>query len=273
MKLIITSIFLCLVTLASADEFRLVASDGTVSGPFKLKDGVEVSIGDTKAVIAISQTEKERILAEMAQIRIPQIDFRYADFRDVFDFLHAQSVEFDKNHRGVNFILKLGDDEIHANIHANNTNPDPWGISAVPKANRRDNVPHITFSALDISLKDVVEIIVERAGLKYRIRNGLVMIVRKDAPDGEIVHRIYSMDSDVQYRLLNSQKDLGLKLKSHSENTKQYFMEMGVSWPRGSSLKYVPTIGKLVIANTFKNIDQIEIAMDMLSKNTHNKRN
>lgn len=92
------------------------------------------------------------------------------------------------------------------------------------------------------------------------------MIIPKDAPEGEIVLRIYSMDSGAQSRLLNSQKDLGLKLKSHSEKTKQYFMEMGVSWPKGSSLKYVPTIGKLVISNTVKNIDQIEIAMKILSK-------
>lgn len=162
MKLIITSIFLCLVTLASAEEFRLVASDGTISGPFELRDGVEVSIGGNKAVITISQTEKERIIAEMAQIRIPEIDFRCANVRDVFDFMHVQSVEFDKNHRGINFILNLDDDEIKPNIHAKNTNSDPWGISSMPKTNRKDNVPTISFSALDISLKDIVEIIVKK---------------------------------------------------------------------------------------------------------------
>jgi type II secretory pathway component GspD/PulD (secretin) len=41
-------------------------------------------------------------------------------------------------------------------------------------------------------------------------------------------------------------------------NVRAFFAEMGVSWPQGSSIKYIPSIGKLVVTNTAENLVRVE---------------
>jgi hypothetical protein len=68
--------------------------------------------------------------------------------------------------------------------------------------------PRITLSARNISLLEAIEIVAEVAGLKHRIQGNVVVVVPADAPDGEIIHRIYDVVPTIVERVRDVSKDL-----------------------------------------------------------------
>jgi type II secretory pathway component GspD/PulD (secretin) len=51
----------------------------------------------------------------------------------------------------------------------------------------------------------------------------------------------------------------------HHDLRTEYFREMGVEWPEGSSLKYIAAIGKLVVTNTEENMRKFEEVLSTLN--------
>ena len=91
----------------------------------------------------------------MKEIKIPGMDFRQANIRDVVGFLSHASVEFDKTdaaagEKGVNFLLNQGTE-----------------------------APLVTFSASAISLFEAIKIVTQVADLTYRIDGNAVIIEPK----------------------------------------------------------------------------------------------
>ncbi len=235
------------------------------------------------------------ILDKMDKIRLPEVDFRQANIRDVIDFLHEQSVEFDRSEnpsdrKGVNFILKLPEDQAGGGA---GSAPDPFGGDAAdPFGGFGDDVGTadaggaegdflVTFSALDITLRDALDIVVEIAALKYRIKGNVVMIVPRDSADGTIEHRMYDVLPTVVERiqgLLESvvdrpqQRGGGEFITMDDSGTdtdrgdwKTFFGELGVTWPKASSIKYVAGIGKIIVANTAENLAVFETVLSVLN--------
>ncbi len=235
-----------------------------------------------------ANVDRERIIQKMTQIRIPEVDFRQANIRDVVDFLHSQSVEFDPSEnpdarKGVNIILKL--DETSGGGATEDLAPlDPF---AAPSdafgggAGAGGDETLVTFSALDITLKEALDIVVDVSGLKYRIRGSVVIILPKNAAEGEIEHRMYDVLSTAITRL----QDLSRAVSSDNNrgsgefqalesdgsgageevDLKSFFTEMGVEWPDRSSIKFVRGIGKLVVANTLENLTVFEKVLSILN--------
>jgi general secretion pathway protein D len=242
------------------------------------------------------EVERERIIEKMKLIRIPEVDFRQANIRDVIHFLHGQSVENDstegEGRKGINLILKLDDADGGGAGEASPGAPrDPFASTGdvfgdpapTPGAGGGSDIL-VTFSALDITLKEALDIVVDIAHLKYRIRGSVVMIVPFDEASGEIIHRMY----DVLPSVVTKFGELGEALKSSDRNAsgggfttldpgapigggsaeqdwKGFFSEMGVEWPQRSSIKYVPTIGKIIVANTAENLTVFEKVLSVLN--------
>jgi type II secretory pathway component GspD/PulD (secretin) len=256
----------CTALLADAQQFQLQGNDGTTTGPFEFEDGAMVSIGNSEARIVKGMTKRERILAAMEAIRIPEIDFRQANIRDVVDFLSQASIECGAPSRGVSMILKLGSSRAVTVVAPLDPFTAPVGgvaTNAVP------GPPHlITFSALDITLKEALDIVVDVAGLKYRIRDSVVMIMERGWCDEEIEYRMYDVLPLGGARIQElSRSCSGGKEESHDAEVdlKAFFGEMGVSWPTGSSIKHVRGIGKLVVANTVENLETFERVLGALN--------
>lgn len=237
------------------------------------------------------------ILDKMAKIRLPEVDFRQANIRDVIDFLHEQSVEFDRSEnpsdrKGVNFILKLPEDQGGGGAGGAAADPfggdaaDPFGgfgddVGADDGGGGAEGDVLVTFSALDITLRDALDIVVEVAALKYRIKGNVVMIVPRDSADGTIEHRMYDVLPTVVERiqgLLESvvdrpqQRGGGEFIQMDDAGTdtdrgdwKTFFGELGVSWPKASSIKYVAGIGKIIVANTAENLAVFETVLSVLN--------
>jgi general secretion pathway protein D len=257
---------------------------GLHEAPIDAKIGIQTET-------SVENVERTRILSKMEKIRIPEVDFRQANIRDVVDFLHSQSVEFDPEEdpdqrKGVNIILKL-DQEAGGAAAAPAAPLDPFAAPAdafgdAGGGGAAGGEILVTFSAIDITLKEALDIVVDVAGLKYRIRGSVVIILPKNAPEGDIEHRMYDVLSTAveRFRVLSDAASStrrgggggdfmalegGADLGGEELDLKALFSEFGVEWPDNSSIKYVQGLGKLVVANTLENLTVFEKVLSILN--------
>ncbi len=243
---------------------------------------------DLPTTVREDEIQRQRILGKMRDIRIPEVSFRQANIRDVLTFLQQQSVEFDPTpeRTGVNFILQLDPGRrAPAAVAPPPRRADPFADPAATDAPRSVDEVLVTFTALDISLMEALDIVVDVADLKYRIRGNVVMVVPRDAPAGDIVHRMYDVLPSAIQRLQDLTAGAGARrqpqarrgsgdfltieggadLGGEDVDLRAFFEEMGVRWPAGSSIKFIRGLGKLVVANTQENLAVFESILSILN--------
>lgn len=232
---------------------------------------------------------KNRIVAKMEAIEIPEIDFRLANINDVVTFLQEASVEFDRtesddDRRGVNIILNLQSGSSGRGPAAAPASDDPFAetLGGGGASLGGSEVPLITFSARYISLLEALKIVTNVSNLKWRIEGKVVMIVPKNAPDGDIIIRMYDVLASVEDKLsqigdsfanaggggIGSDDFRTLDTAGPSSvevDWKEAFDKMGVRWPDGSSIRYIRAMGKLVVANTENNLAEFEKILSELN--------
>lgn len=248
----------------------------------------DVRLPDKRPIDGI--TPPDRIITDrMKKIEIPEIDFRQANIHDVVSFLQGASVEFeqvpegvDQLRRGVNIILNLGTGEPSA--AARPVEMDQFGFGTdfgQPDADAPGgDVPLITFSARYISLYEALRLVTQIAGLKFRVEGSVVMIVPLNAPDGDIIHRSYDVQAafidvvqktEEELRLARpgadfGRADMGMGAPGGARlDMRELFRQMGVQWPTGSFIRHVPSIGKLMVANTANNLAIFEEKLSLLN--------
>lgn len=221
------------------------------------------------------QSPQEKVLAKMASIIIPEVDFRQANIHDVIQFLQDNSVEFDpspEGKKGVNIILNLGTMESAPAEAA--AGGDAWGAAPAEGAGAAPGGTElITFRAREISLLEALRIVTDVANLKFRVDGNVVMVLPFNAPESTIVHRMYDVLPTVIERIQSIRESAatsgggdrsdfislgGGSTESAPTDVKAFFTEMGVQWPLGASIKYIPAIGKLMVANTADNLAVFE---------------
>lgn len=229
-----------------------------------------------------NQQESDRLAVErkMEEIKIPEIDFHQANIYDVIDFLQQASREGDEKEgdpekKGVNLILNLSQDTAPA---APTAPADPFA-PATPAVGASGDVPLITFSARYVSLLQALKIVMQVANLKYRIDGRVVMVVPINRADDVIIHRMYNVLPSLGERIkglsggdaaqpdLNAGGVLGMGGGGVGEvraDFKDFFQQLGVQWPDKSSIKYIPQISKLVVANTSENLIVLEKVLAVL---------
>ncbi|NIY16296.1 MAG: hypothetical protein GWM98_16055, partial [Nitrospinaceae bacterium] len=252
----------------------------TVSRTWNPRDYGASEFADTSPAKGESPTpssgpalQRREILEKMRRIKIPEIDFRETNIHDVIGFLTDASAEYDDDdvpdeHKGINIILNISDSD---------------GMDAAPveesflfdsdSADTGMGVPTITFKARGISLLEALDLTTQIGGLKYRVQGSVVMVIPVDDPGGEIVHRTYSVLPTVGEVISNLSQDFGNRggggggdfitlenegIGGDATDWQEFFRQMGVDWPRGSSIKYIQSIGKLLVANTVENLTTFE---------------
>lgn len=233
---------------------------------------------------AVEESDRIKVLNKMESIIIPEVDFRQANIQDVIAFLQDASVEFDKKAkegeaRGVNIILNLQSKTQTEAPQETAADPFADAFAQPDAAQPGSDVPLITFTARQISLYESLKIVTEVANLKHRIEGSVVMIVPFDAPEGAIIHRMY----DVLPTVIERIREIGAAQQQPQQrgggfiameggpgagervDLKAFFSEMGVTWPAGASIKFLPAIGKLVVANTSENLTVFEKILSVLN--------
>jgi len=241
---------------------------------------------------------RERVMKKMESIVIPEIDFKQANIRDVIEFLRMSSEQFDKTGddiKGVNIILKLGKGGRSAAAAPAAAAPaaDPFAAAApadgAPAAGGGEDIDLVTFSARGINLKQALKIVTDYCQLKSRVDDGgIVMVVPKDEPEGQIIVRTYNVRNIENLITIGSQYASGSALLGGRLQEKEaaagggaaagaggggeagaseadlqgFFKAFGVAWPQGSSVKYIKAVGKMIVANTDENLLLVEKALE-----------
>ncbi|MEI6515389.1 MAG: hypothetical protein WCO77_05375 [bacterium] len=227
---------------------------------------------------------RQRIENKMKSIVIDEIEFRQANMHDVVDFLNKRSRDCDKSSdddtkKGVNIILNLG--ESRAAAPAAGAAGDSANAFDAPEAAPTGaaagaaGVPEVTFSARYITLHNALKIITSVAGLEWHIDGDVVMIVPPGWDTGTMETRMYPVEPTFIERVKtasaemptvtrvggreNQAMDAGGGTESAvPSDLKAYFENMGVKFPKGSSITYNQSIGKVIVANTDANLVKFE---------------
>ena len=243
-----------------------------------------------ESVITLGTTEEMKILEKMKRITIPEIDFRQANITDVITFLSEASREYDpdedipEERRGLNIILNLGS-AAAADTSAAPAADDFGGwtdaVADTTVSGSTGAVPPITVSARYVTLLGAMDMIMNVAKLKYRVKGNMVLVMPANAPDGELIHRMYPvLPSFVEKaKSLREQEkasgDFGDAIQIEStkfednQDWKKFFGELGVQWPEGSTVKYVGSIGKLIVKNTSEQLASLEKVLAELNVTPH----
>ncbi|NLF22529.1 MAG: hypothetical protein GX590_05145 [Lentisphaerae bacterium] len=243
-------------------------------------EGGQPRTGDA-IVDASGKTMEELTVGKMKSITVPEINFRAANINDVVGFFEQASREFDSQEippeqRGVSFVLKLPSQDAPAPVV-----DDPF--AAAGGGGGAGSIPPITFSARFINLYEALRIITDVAGLKFRVRSNVVMIMPVNMADRDMTTRSYTVlpsigdrASGVMRELGSGQRNAGAAgggflapvddtMDSGQIDWKQLFADMGVQWPDGSSISYIPSINKMRVYNTPENLADVEKALEDLN--------
>jgi len=193
------------------------------------------------------------LVDKMEQIKIPEVDLRQANMRDVVRFLQDTSRDLDPDKQGINFVLKLPDDTAAP------------GASETADNDTETNVPLVTFSARYISLLEALKFITDVTGLRYRIEGRTVVIAPVGPPICSIT-RIYNIPPRIFSIVLEHPAVSGSTNQPALDTVsawKQFFSDRGLAWPEDVSLVVFPEVGKVVVRNMWDSAIFDEILSDI----------
>ena len=204
-----------------------------------------------KAADQRKQTDALELVKKMKSTKIPEVDFKQANIQDVLAFLQDASVEYDpepdpEKRNGVNIIPMLG-------LRQGQT-----------KQSELEQIPPVTFTARSISLWETLKIVTQVADLGSRVEENYVAIEPKSVADGVVVRREYKIPPSVMDKIT------ARTIPSEGE-IRKFFRKVGVDSPRGSSFRYIPEIGKLLVANTAQNLETFGKALTGLEATAQEK--
>ena len=228
-----------------------------------------------------SRLQPPRIIEMMKQIEIPELDFRQAIIYDVIKFLvdasrkHAPDSFSERDKiKGINMVLKLDDE---AGATSAPSEPDDIFGGAAESGPGGGSARTVTLNVRYISLYDALNTITKVTGLKYRIEGDIVVIVDEKDPEGELIQRTYPVMGTFEETIFDVAEtsggsgrgggggggefiDIGddISVDRGERTPQQAFEELGVEFPKGSSLRYVRQLGKIFVSNTAGNLLKLE---------------
>ena len=237
----------------------------------------------------VSTAARRQMTEKLKRLTLKELAFRGASIEDVISFLSVQSVAVDQEspegQKGVNIIMNLrrpGDP-------VTRRRPSPFGAtgeSVFPQetpaaAPATANIAPVTMQLRDISMLDAIKHITAVTGLRYRIEDNVVVITPADVVQGEVVPRMYPVQANFQdllgrEELTSTTAEGGVAgfvdtsavatpAATLGQKARQFFERGGVPFPVGTSIDYIPQIGKLIVANTVENLDKLEQMLSELN--------
>ncbi len=210
-----------------------------------------------------AKREREVFRERLRQIIIPEVDFRQADVRDVLAFLHKASVEHDPEQRGIGIIMTI-DDHPHRDDSSQVMEADPFAVSS---RGGESHGPLISFRSMELSLLDALDIVADIAKLRWRHSGGAVL-VSPYYDEGKHATRMYELLPSTMDRIHHFHPALmepGPTDDAPYDQWRDFFSQYGVSWPRRSSIKPIPLIGRLLVTNTIDNLRIIEGVIEAIN--------
>ncbi len=249
---------------------------------------IEKSVGQTVTTGLDKDPERaqeQMILKRMREMMLPEISFKPpATIFDAVQFFIGASKDYDRpdlplEERGFGFQMITPQTMTAANP-AQDEGAEGFGAGDAESSAEAGvaGAPVIpTISVNNISFFDALTLICESVGYKFKVKNGIVVVMPKDMSTEEMVTRSYPVLSTFMDQMSTATSDLkemksggfgGGSNQSHDDGEenqerdwKEFFSLLGVQWPEGSSIMYIKTIGKLRVKNTYENLAELEKAL------------
>ena len=262
-------------------ETQVTVKDGgtLLLGSCSTPDGEWVNVGfvtarlkDVQPRYSGNRTEKAKaqdehkdaeVVKKMREIMIPEATFRPpATIIDAIRFFKEASITYDNSavpeaQRGLSFVLNLS---ANSGGRTENTEMlDPFGAS-VPVTN---NVPVIpAMSARFISLYDILKLVCDVTGMKFKIRDHIVWVMPLDDPCENLYTRTYTLPFILSTGLHANMN--GCLTNSYRSDLTAFFAQMGVNCPTGSAVTghKLGSITFLRVTNTPENLSTFEKVLE-----------
>ncbi len=205
-----------------------------------VKQSASLAEGDLELGVPAS----EDIAAKLTRIVLDQVFLQNATPEEAMQFLGNSSREFDLQEpdparRGVNFILGAGVDRLQP-IHL-----------------RLRNLP----------LLEVVRYIARSIGAQYRIEPFAVRFVAAGETDASLLTRTFEVPPDFMSTMPLSDQGAAPDPFGGAPtdgpafrrlNAQEFLQSNGVAFPEGSYAQYLPSTSRLVVRNTFENLQHVD---------------
>jgi len=255
--------------------------------PIRRDITVPVKEGDTTMALREKLDTEKKLNA----IVLPEVKFDGARIDSVISFLVEESRRLDPDGKGVNIVLRLAEGGPGAAAPtpfpgAAPTAPPVPDLPPIPGADPAfapppvapaaqptvpagpsSAYPPITLNLRDIPLYDVLKLVTDLAGLRFRIDRRSVVIVPLSMPEQGIVTRIYPIQPGIFKTLIEipeggggegiSKLGAGVK-QPEREDVKKFFVDAGVPFPAGASISYNDRLSMLLVSNTPENLELFE---------------
>jgi general secretion pathway protein D len=252
----------------------------------------EVVLPTQEGESGAAMREKMDTEKKLNALILPEVKFDGARIDSVVNFLVEESRRLDPDKRGVNIVLRLATTEGAPVVPpptpapfapaASDLPPIPGAETfappaAIPTAPIAPSSPYpsITLNLRDIPLYDVLKLVTDLAGLRFRIDRRSVVIVPLTAPAEGIISRVYPIQPGVFRTLIEipegsggggeiSRLGAGVK-KAEREDVRKFFEDAGVAFPPGANITYNDRLSLLIVSNTPENLELFERVISQLN--------
>ena len=245
------------------------------------------------------------IKKRLDDIIIQHMEFDEATISAVVDMLRLEAKKQDKEHKGVNILLRLkpapslgggdaasgtdatggdtadgGDDKGGVDFLLDDESDDKTDDAGGDDAGGDDigdggddaggaadsgAEPTITIMFDDLSLGEAIRNICLAADLKYRVEDFAVVIAANNVALDDLETRIYPIDSEVDMGTGEEDDAGGDGEGGGTTSVKDYFKKRGISFPKGSKIVFDSGISRLIATNTPEQLKRIERIIDELN--------
>lgn len=190
------------------------------------------------------------IYNKLENIIIPSLNFKDINIVDAIDFLREQSIALDPERQGVNIVLKT----------STTVGLTGEGDAAAEVPSTQD----ITFSlnVVNQPLITILDFINDLTPLKYEVEDFAVFLFPKNETSQELLVRTYSVPPtffSVTPTTTDEASALGGRTVAFiTADVRDQLQQKGVDFPSGSSAAYLPKTAKMVVKNTFEQLNLID---------------
>jgi general secretion pathway protein D len=190
---------------------------------------------------------KQNPAVKMRTIILPRVDLQGASLEEVIEFLRIRSREIDPEKRGVDFVLKVSDED--------------------------KNRP-VTISVKDVPLEEALRYVTEMTGMVYRMDEFAVTITSRSEKSTTLITKTYRVPPDfIQNAAASDQPAAGAGLDPFAQGgattppsglnirrlgAREFLEERGIVFGDGATASYNASTNILFVKNTAENLGLVD---------------
>jgi len=226
-------------------------------------------------------SHRAEITRKLQSIIIDKVNFEKLDIAAVIQFLQQKSKELDRDHQGVNFVLRLNSEASPPADATAAPGGAPAPTGATPPAAGADATAaaapspihrEVSITLENVPLSEILGYVISQTNLQYSVEDYAVYL-RPSVDEGEtlsvrtfMVPPNFFEGSTLRVTLATTTDNALSTIEGVSANAQQSLTDKGIRFPAGASAVFLPGSSKLVVRDTPEQLDEITNLIDQLSK-------